>query len=72
MHSFVRLFLLIFTFFFQGIALAQQGYISDVQAEKEQKYYEVFFYYETPKLTSIVTGKQIGRASCRERVYVLV
>ncbi len=51
MYRFARFFLLLISLFFHGIALAGQGYITDVQAEKDLKYYEVFFYYETPKLT---------------------
>ena len=43
MRSFARIFLLLITLLFQGIALAQQGYISDVQAEKDLKYYAVSY-----------------------------
>ena len=40
--------------------------------EASKRLVEVGIVLETEKVWVIVTGKQIGRASCRERVYVLV
>ena len=40
--------------------------------EVNERTMESYFPRDVLKMQGIVTGKQIGRASCRERVYVLV